>query len=159
MAKKLKIIRFRKNYILTGSLAYMAVFLFTGIKKLLDLSYISYVIQNYPIYKYLFESFFSPNVLAIIVSVLELTVVIAFYFFRLKIALMWVIGLLIFYYLNIISLIIENTFFDCGCGFFYWSSNPSSMLITDLVFIGLAISMLHIIDKNDQDTFNSIRLQ
>jgi hypothetical protein len=153
MAKKFQINSFRRIYIIVGSLTFITIFLYTGIKKLVDLNYIAYVIENYPFYQYLFASFLSSYTLAIMLSISEIALVLMFFFISLKLVLKLVISMLLIYSLNIFSLIIENTFFECGCGLFYLSSNPSLMLITDFILIIVAISLLQCISKNDNDTF------
>lgn len=132
----------RERIIGAVSLLFVGLFLYTGIKKLFDIEYTAYTIRNYPVYKYVLGALVSSYLIAYIVPVLELSAVCLFLVTGLRKALLFVFGLLVFYTLNILSLIIENSYFDCGCGLFYLSSNPSLMLATDLLLVTLAAYLL-----------------
>ena len=134
------------------SLSILIIFLYTSINKFKNIEYIAYSIRNYPIYSYILSIYFSSYIISYIIILLEISLVAFFLIFRLRLALHFSIGILTFYSANLLSLIIENSYFNCGCGLFYLTSSPYTMLIVDFVLISLIFSLLKwFIDRNDRE--------
>lgn len=128
------------------------VFLYTSIHKLMNVEYLAYSIRNYPAFKYLLSPFASSYFIAFLIISFEVGFILLFFFSRLVKAYLYILFLLILYSVNLLSLIIENTYYDCGCGLFYTTSNPPMMILTDLLLIILVFNMYQI-SKSDGFSF------
>ena len=132
----------RQNLLLIFISGLLAMFSYTLVNKMGNPDYLAYSIGNYPIYKYLLSYFMAPEPVAYSVILLEFFLILSFFLFQMRHSMIFCSALLGFYVLNLVSLTIENEFFDCGCGLFYKSLNPKYMIFFDLLLISVLFQFL-----------------
>ncbi|MDQ7062988.1 MAG: hypothetical protein Q9P90_01950 [candidate division KSB1 bacterium] len=152
--EKKPIKRFLSNLGVFGFSSFIVMlFLYSAVKKIAQFDYFAYVLSNYPIYKYILVSFIASKYLAFAIAILEIAIVCAFILFKIKSAIILSLTTLILYAINLISLIVENTFFECGCALFYKFSNPNIALMFDSLLILIHFYILGMIAN---EKFNSL---
>jgi hypothetical protein len=125
------------------------LFLYLGINKVLNFEYAAYSIRNYPIYNYFLVTFTNSYHTIIVIIIIEFLSVLVPFFSSLKFSLYLYTGLVVLYFLNILSLILVNTYFDCGCGLYYSSISAKNILLFfSFLLIALILTLSKVTESN-----------
>jgi len=120
----------------------LIMFSYTLVNKVRNPEFLAYSIGNYPLYKYLLSEAVTAEMVAYFIMFIEFCLILSFFLLQLRYSMIFSSAVLVFYVMNLVSLVIENEFFDCGCGLFYISLNPKYMIFFDLLIISVLFHLL-----------------
>jgi len=114
----------------------------TWVTYTMDFTYAAYVVGKYPIYEYVLSDVVAAEAVVALLIVSGAGIMLSWFVAHTRSVLYTLSMVYILYTLNVLTLIIENELFGCGCGLFYQTARAPMHLAAGFSLSVIAILLL-----------------
>lgn len=114
----------------------------TWVTYTMDFKYAAYIVGKYPIYEYVLSDVVAAEAVIALLVVSGAGIMLSWFVAHTRSVLYTLSMVYILYTLNVLTLIIENEFFGCGCGLFYKTARAPMHLAAGFSLSVIAILLL-----------------